>query len=88
MKIYIFEGKSHDPHDASLFFDHSLSLHKTFESAKAALELEKNYLLKQLYEFQEDKLIDGHDGISIHCLLIDCYSNERILTVSQWSVLD
>ena len=86
--IFVFEGKSIDPSDKNLFFDHSLSLHKTFDSAKAALDIEKNYLLKNQFSLTSFKLFDDSGKNSIECLLTDCFSNERILTVNEWSVFD
>ena len=86
--IFVFEGKSVDPSDKNLFFDHSLSLHKTFDSAKEALDIEKNYLLKNQFSLTSYKLFDDGGKNSIECLLTDCFSNERILTVNEWSVFD
>jgi len=86
--IFVFEGKSYDQNDVNLFYDHSLSIHKTFNGAKEALELEKQHLIKRQYEIKEDKIVDEYNGISIQCTLLDSFSNVRILTVSQWSIMD
>jgi hypothetical protein len=84
--VFIFEGRTYDPANYGLFYDNSLSIHKTFSGAEKELESEKNALIEEGYILKSYNKVEINGEIKIECILEDDFLNDRILTANEWVI--